>query len=163
TDQQLALFDDVLLTLASSIETKARVKLSKRLASVSDAPIRLVRSLAFDDVIEVAAPVLKSSPRLSDEDLVETAKTKSQGHLHAITQRAQLSEAVTDVLVERGDRDVVHSVVKNSGARFSDHGFGKLVARARGDDTLARYVGARRDIPRHHFLKLLESASASVR
>ena len=69
TDQQLALFDDVLLTLASSIETKARVKLSKRLASVSDAPIRLVRSLAFDDVIEVAAPVLKSSPRLSDEEL----------------------------------------------------------------------------------------------
>lgn len=163
TDEQLALFDDVLLNLSSSIETKARVKLSKRLANVADAPIKVVRSLAFDDVVEVAVPVLKSSPRLTDEDLVETAKTKSQDHLHAITQRPQLSEAVTDVLVERGDREVVHSVAKNTGARFSDQGFGKLVARARGDDTLARFVGARRDIPRHHFLKLLESASASVR
>ena len=160
---QIALFDDVLLTLSSSIETKARVKLSKRLATVSDAPVKVVRSLAFDDVIEVAAPMLKSSPQLNDDDLVETASTKSQDHLHAITQRPQLSEAVTDVLIERGDREVVHSVAKNSGARFSDRGFGKLVARARGDDTLARYVGARRDIPRHHFLKLLETASASVR
>jgi uncharacterized protein (DUF2336 family) len=163
TDEQLELFDDVLLSLSSSIETKARVKLSKRLADLSDAPIKIVRSLAFDDVADVAVPVLKSSPRLTEEDLVETARTKSQHHLHAITQRAQLSEAVTDVLVERGDREVVHSVAKNSGARFSDQGFGKLVARARGDDTLARYVGARRDIPRHHFLKLLESASSSVR
>jgi uncharacterized protein (DUF2336 family) len=160
---QLELFDDVLMTLTTSIETKARIKLSRRLSTAIDAPLRIVRSLANDDAVDVAAPMLRASPRLSDDDLIETARTKSQDHLHAITQRSQLSEAVTDVLVERGDRLVVHSVAKNSGARFSDKGFGTLVARARGDDTLARYVGARRDIPRHHFLKLLETASATVR
>src|SRR5262249_50981755 len=101
---QIALFDDVLIRLAAEIEVKARAKLSEQLASVENAPPRLIRSLAFDDEIEVAAPVLSASPELSDEDLVENASTKSQEHMLAIAKRIKLSEAVTDVLVERGDR-----------------------------------------------------------
>jgi uncharacterized protein (DUF2336 family) len=163
SSDQIALFDDVLVTLSATIEMKARVRLSKRMATIPDAPAKVVRSLAFDDEAAVAAPMLKDSPQLTDDDLVAAAGSKSQSHLQAITQRRELSEAVTDALVEHGDRDVVRSVARNSGARFSDVGFGKLIARARGDDMLARYVGTRRDIPRHHFLKLLETASASVR
>src|SRR5262249_57377358 len=74
-----------------------------------------------------------------------------------------LSEAVTDVLVERGDREVVRSAVGNPGASFSNHGFRRLVTRSTGDDLLATSVGSRRDIPRAHYLKLIERASASVR
>jgi uncharacterized protein (DUF2336 family) len=83
--------------------------------------------------------------------------------LFAIAQRKSLSEAVTDVLVERGDRNVVQSVVKNTGARFSDAGFRVLVTRSAGDDDLAADVGMRPDIPRQHFLVLLERASSAVR
>jgi uncharacterized protein (DUF2336 family) len=163
SDDQIALFDDVILKLAAEIEAKARVKLARRLASVACAPPKVIRSLAFDDDATVACPVLTASPRLEDADLVATASTKSQDHLFAIAQRKSLSTAVTDVLIDHGDRHVVRSVAVNAGARFSDAGFGKLVARARGDETLALRVGARRDIPRHHFLKLVETASASVR
>jgi uncharacterized protein (DUF2336 family) len=119
--------------------------------------------LAFDDDIEVAQPVLRASERLQDSTLLANASTKSQQHLYAISQRAALSEAVTDVLVERGDRQVVHSVVKNVGARFSDAGFRMLVKRSEGDDDLATTVGLRSDIPRPHFLVLLEKASSAVR
>jgi uncharacterized protein (DUF2336 family) len=119
--------------------------------------------LAFDDDIEVARPVLTQSERLDDRDLMVSAGTKSQEHLYAIAQRRSLSEAVTDVLVERGDRGVVHSVVRNIGARFSDAGFRTLVKRSTGDDALATEVGLRSDIPRPHFLLLLEKASTEVR
>ncbi len=163
SDEQIALFDGVILRLAAEIEAKARAKLARRLASVARAPVKVIRSLAFDDDTSVACPVLSRSERLEDADLIATAAAKSQDHLHAIAQRTSLSAAVTDVLVDRGDRQVVRSVAKNAGARFSDAGFGKLVARARGDETLALRMGTRRDIPRHHFLKLLETASASVR
>jgi uncharacterized protein (DUF2336 family) len=163
TSEQINLFDDVLLRLANHIEREARVRLSHSLASLHNAPPKVVRSLAFDDAIEVAAPVLTNSPQLSDEDLVANARTKSQGHLLAISQRSTLSEAVTDVLVDRGDTGVVRSVAENSGARFSYNGFGRLVERSQGDEILAEAVGARADLPRHHFLKLLESASAVVR
>ena len=119
--------------------------------------------LAFDDTIAVAAPMLIRSEQLSEQDLIENAVAKSQDHLQAITQRRTLSEPVTDVLIEHGGSRVIHLVVRNAGARFSDAGFGKLVSRAAGDNALARFVGARRDLPRHHFLVLLQAASAEVR
>jgi uncharacterized protein (DUF2336 family) len=127
------------------------------------APPKLVRSFAFDDAIEVAAPVLVRSQQLTDDDLVENATTKSQDHLFAIAQRLKLSETVTDVLVERGNERVVHRVVRNKGARFSLAGYGKLTNRARYDRKLTLALGERSDIPRQYFLKLLESASATVR
>jgi uncharacterized protein (DUF2336 family) len=163
SSEQVAVFDDVIVTLAAAIETKARARLSRRLATLRNAPVKVVRSLAFDDAAEVAAPVLRQSDQLSEADLIANARSKSQGHLHAIAQRETLSADVTDILVARGDRRVVHAVSKNHGAAFSDSGFGALVERARGDDLLAGYIGMRRDVPRPHFLRLLESASASVR
>jgi len=162
SEDQVGVFDDVMARLVNTIEAKARAKLSYRLAPIANAPANVIHMLAFDDDIEVARPVLTHSARLDDRDLV-TAGAKSQDHLFAISQRQSLSEAVTDVLVERGDRDVVHSVVKNTGARFSDAGFRILVKRSTGDDALATEVGMRPDIPRPHFLLLLEKASNAVR
>src|SRR5262245_24582567 len=88
------------------------------MAGMHSAPPKLVRSFAFDDAIEVAGPVLVRSQQLNDDDLVENATTKSQDHLFAIAQRLKLSEAVTDVLVDRGNERVVHRVVRNKGAAF---------------------------------------------
>jgi uncharacterized protein (DUF2336 family) len=122
-----------------------------------------MRSLAFDDEIEVAAPVLVHSEQLSDADLVENASTKSQDHLFAIAQRLKLSESVTDVLVERGNEHVVRKVARNRGARFSLAGYDKLTVRARSDRRLTLILGRRSDLPRQYFLKLLETASAAVR
>jgi uncharacterized protein (DUF2336 family) len=163
SEEQVGVFDDVMARLVSAIETKARAKLSQRLAPIANAPSNVIRMLAFDDDIEIASPVLRQSDRLDDRDLLVSAGSKSQQHLFAIAQRKSLSEAVTDVLVKRGDRDVVHSVAKNVGARFSDAGFRMLVNRSTGDDVLATEVGLRTDIPRPHFLLLLEKASSEVR
>jgi len=163
SEEQIGIFDDVMVRLVSTIETKARARLAHRLAPIVNAPPSVIHVLAFDDDIDVAQQVLKQSERLEDPALVANATTKSQQHLFAISQRQSLSEAVTDVLVERGDREVVHSVVRNAGARFSDAGFRILVKRSAGDDDLATIVGARSDIPRPHFLVLLEKASNAVR
>jgi uncharacterized protein (DUF2336 family) len=163
SEEQIGIFDDVMVRVVSTIETKARARLAYRLAPIVTAPSSVIHMLAFDDDINVAQQVLKQSERLEDPALVANATTKSQQHLFAISQRQSLSEAVTDVLVERGDREVVHSVVKNAGARFSDAGFRILVKRSAGDGDLATIVGARSDIPRPHFLVLLEKASNAVR
>jgi uncharacterized protein (DUF2336 family) len=162
-EDHVALFDDLLQRLATTIEKSARAKLSSRLSRIANAPSGMVRNLAADHDIRVAQPVLRYSPRLDDQCLATTASTHSQQHLLAIAQRSALSEAVTDVLVERGDRDVVRSVAQNSGARFSSAAFRTLVERSVGDDVLAVHVGTRRDLPRQNLLKLVERASAAVR
>ena len=160
--QQIELFDEVFKTLVAVIELETRIKLSRHLATIPDAPSALVRAFAFDDSVAVAAPVLSASAALSESDLVASASTQGQGHLHAIARRRTLSEVITEILIERGEPNVVHTVAKNEGARFSDGSFRELVARAGDDAQLALHVGMRHDIPRHHFLKLLETASASV-
>jgi len=160
--QQIELFDEVFETLVAVIELETRVKLARHIATMPHAPAALVRAFAFDDAIAVAAPVLSQSTALSDTDLVANASTQGQGHLHAIARRRSISEVITEILVERGEPNVVRTVAKNAGARFSDGSFRELVARAGDDAQLAVHVGARHDIPRHHFLKLLETASASA-
>jgi uncharacterized protein (DUF2336 family) len=160
---EIAVFDDVLTRLAAEIETKALARLSRSMAKLPNAPPKLVRQLAFDDTIEVAAPVLACSPQLTESDLIENASTKSQDHLYAIAHRLKLSEALTDVLIDRGNRRVVRRAAGNLGARFSLAGYHKLVQRARDDSNLACAIGRRTDIPHQCFLKLLETASADVR
>jgi uncharacterized protein (DUF2336 family) len=163
SDQQVDLFDDVFQCLIQHIETSAKALLSKHLAPIDSAPLGTIRALAFDDLIEVAAPVLSLSERLDDAALIETARTKSQAHLMAISTRRVLSGAVTDILVMRGDDDVLQSTVSNPGAEFSERGFTRLVNRAEGDEDLATCVGLRPNIPRHLYLKLLAKASVTVR
>ena len=163
SDAQVAIFDDVFQQLAAELEAAVRARLSRIMADIERAPRKLVRSLAFDEDIQVAAPVLVRSRDLSGVDLVENARSKSQAHLLAIAQRLELSETVTDVLVNSGDMRVVHRVARNRRAPFSLPGYDKLIVRARRDRNLTLTVGERRELPRHCFLKLLETASASVR
>ena len=163
SDEQISLFDDVFQCLIQHIEISAKALLANRLAPVDSAPPQTIRTLALDDVIEVAGPVLTQSLRVDDETLIETARHKSQAHLMAISTRKVLSNAVTDVLVLRGNDDVIQSTVNNPGAEFSERGFTRLVNRAEGDDNLATCLGLRPTMPRHPYLKLLAKASETVR
>lgn len=163
SDGQLAVFDDVFECLVAHMESSAKVLLAEHLAPVDNAPPRIVRTLAFDDLIEVAAPLLSQSVRLDDRALIENASTKSQQHLLAISSRKTLSGAVTEVLVERGNDEVVRSTASNSGAEFSEKGYTTLLSRAEHDDAIATCVGLRPSIPRHHYLQLIAKASDSVR
>lgn len=163
SDQQIALFDDVFQCLLLHIEASAKALLASRLAPLDTAPPLTVRTLAFDDLIEVAGPMLSQSTRLDDDALIEAARSKSQAHLMAIAARKTLSGAVTDVLVLRGNDEVIQTTVNNPGAEFTERGFTRLISRAEGDDDLATCIGLRPSMPRHLYLKLLAKASDTVR
>src|SRR4029077_13640943 len=161
-EDHIGLFDDVLCRLIVEIETKARAEMAHTLAPLKNAPTELMRQLAHDDDIAVAGPVLTQSVRLKDTELVELAKTKGQAHLAVIAGRVGIGEAVTDVLVRRGDTEVMHNVADNQSAKLSEGGFSALVKRAEGDGELAEKVGQRPDIPAHLFRDLLVRATAVV-
>jgi uncharacterized protein (DUF2336 family) len=163
SDDEIGVIDDVFVRLVETIEESSRALLAIRIAGIAKAPPKVLRILACDDAIEVASPVLSQSERLDTPTLVACAGTKSQEHLLAISRRKALPEAVTDVLVERGDQQIVLSTVRNPGARFSSRGFGMLVERASGDDQLAACVGTRPDLPPRLFEQLLAAASETVR
>jgi uncharacterized protein (DUF2336 family) len=94
---------------------------------------------------------------------VDIAKTRSQAHLFAISERTSITPAITDVLLDRGNRAVIHNVATNSGARLSDRGFASLLKAAETDDSLAEKAGLRLDLPPHVLKDLLVRATDAVR
>jgi uncharacterized protein (DUF2336 family) len=160
-DEHVALFDDVIGCLIEEIEAKALAELASRIAPVSNAPAGVVSKLAKSDDIEVAGPVLKAA-KIADPDLMYIAETKSQAHLFALSTRMGISEALSDILVARGDREVARSIATNHDARLSESAFTTLVERAEEDGVLAEKVGMRTDIPPRLFRQLLVQASDVV-
>ena len=159
--EHVGIFDDVIGFLIAEIETQALAELSRRIAPVPNAPDGVVRKLAINDDIVVAGPVLRRTP-LADADLEQIAETRGQGHLLAISERPGLTEALTNILVRRGDGAVARSVVTNRQARFSPDSFSKLVQRAKLDGVLAERIGSRTDIPPHLFRQLVLQATDVV-
>lgn len=163
SDDEIWTFGEVIGRLADEIEVAARAQLAEKLARNDVAPVNIIQKLAFDNSIDVAGPVLRESTRLDDNALVANAKTKSQSHLLAISQRKSLDDTITDVLVTRGNREVVNSVASNDGARFSGFGFLHMIKRAEGNSILAEQLGLRKDIPRNLFQQLIAKASSDVK
>ena len=158
TENQVIVFDEIIARIAMEVDTSVRASLAQRLAPMANAPINITRMLAADNEIKVAYPLLAHSDRIDEATLAHSAQTTSQKHLLAISWRKSLSEALTDVLLERGNRQVVLSTAKNRGARFSDPGFRVLVERSASDDVLAALLGSRPDI-----LTLLTRAPEAIR
>jgi hypothetical protein len=161
--EQISVYDDVLKALIDKVEVAARAQLAKRLAPIDGAPTNTIRSLALDDSIEVAEPILSHSNALDDKALADCIAIKGQEHLLAIATRNTLSEMVSDRLVKKGDKKVLGTLVSNPGAKISDHSFGLLVQKSAGDDWLTECVAIRNDIPDHHFRQLVSTASNIVR
>jgi uncharacterized protein (DUF2336 family) len=163
TDDQIALFDDVLNKLINRLEEHTLAEVSERLAQNLHAPPEVMRRLASDDSIAVAGPALAQSARLTDKNLIDIAERKSQSHLGKIAERRQLSEKVTDVLVDRGNDEVVRKVAANAGASFSSVGMSTLVMRADGDDSFIEIISQRTDIPSLIYTQLLSYATDQTR
>ena len=145
------LFDGVLITLVPHTEIAARADLAARLSVLANAPRVLVRQLAREDELSIAAPLLR------------IARMKGQGHMLAMSERPALSADLTDVIVRRGEREVVRRAAGNSGALFSQAGYSALIKRAGQDGVLAITVGQRDDLSGQQLKDLLAGSIDIVR
>jgi len=155
-------FGTVMDRIAYELEVEARAELSERLCEIDKAPHDLVRKLAADD-ISVARPVLERSRVLTDDDLIQIAKTKGQTHLQAISKRPTLSSPLTDVIVERGESEVLVGVTQNKGAQFSPSGLGVLAQKARQNGELLTALGARADLPQDLMTEIKQRVAQRIK
>jgi uncharacterized protein (DUF2336 family) len=157
------LFDGALIGLVPHTEAAARADLAERLSILANAPRALVGQLAREDEILIAGPLLRRSPVIDQAALVEIARLKGQGHLLAMSERPTLSPDITDVLVRRGDREVVRRAAGNSGAEFSPGGYSALIRRAGQDGVLTLKIGQRDDLSDQQLKDLLAGSIDIVR
>jgi uncharacterized protein (DUF2336 family) len=157
------LFDGVLIGLVPHSELAVRAALAERLSTLDNAPRGLVGQLAREDEISIAGPLLRRSPVIDEKALIEIARMKGQGHLLAMAERPALSPDLTDVIVRRGDREVVRRAAGNAGALFSPAGYSALIRRAGQDGVLTLAVGQRADLSDARLKDLLAGSIDIVR
>jgi uncharacterized protein (DUF2336 family) len=146
-DRQIAILDDVFERLIKNAEAARLVELSSRLAPLDNAPPNVVKELASNEDMAVSAPLLATSTVLADETLTDIATTKRSSHLAVIVDRPQISDAVTDALIDRGNREIVEELIANNGAVIFELGFVKLIGHAKTDKSLALAIAKRADMP----------------
>jgi len=157
------LFDGALINLVPDTEIASRAELAERLSFIANAPRGLVGQLAREDEILIAGPLLRRSPVIDEGALIDIAQIKGQGHLLAMSERPALSPGVTDVIVRRGDRDVVRRAAGNAGALFSPTGYSVLITRASQDGVLTLKVGQRDDLSDQQLKDLLAGSIDIIR
>ena len=143
---QMALFDDIMSRISSEMEEAVRAELSSRLAASPTAPRGVLLGLASDS-FAVAEPVLTQSAALSEADLIEVARTRGQAHLRAISQRAEVPQAVSEVIVEHGDDATLGVLLRNQGAELSRRASEAAVDRAHANPELHEAVVERKSLP----------------
>jgi uncharacterized protein (DUF2336 family) len=142
SERQSAIFDRIVGCLIECSDHRAVFDLSRRLATVDNVPAQAMSRLAGHHDITIAAPVLDASSVLTS-----IVKTKGHNHVYAIAGRKQISETVTDALIERGHLNSIRRAVENTGARFSELGFTKVVQMARHNTALCSALAGRKDLP----------------
>lgn len=129
SDRESMLFDEIVAAVSADLETQVRVELAKKVA-VSNVPVqRTARRLAMD-VIEVARPVIEHSKALTEADILDVIKEKSQDHMLAVTKRPDIGETVSSALVAKGEDRVVASLLENRTARMDRRTYEKVAERA---------------------------------
>lgn len=122
---------EALEMLARDQIPKVRQILSDALKDVANAPPDVIRRLARDAELAVAAPVLQYSPVLTDEDLLEIVGSNPiPGALAAISKRSVVNTRVADAIAASDDVDAIAVLLANPSAQIREETLDRLVDRA---------------------------------
>lgn len=153
---------EVLGYLVHDVAINVREALSDSLKDMPGAPRGIVLELARD-LDEVAIPVLRNSPVLSDEDLVGLVTYGSPAKQCAIASRQSVNSSVSEAIVSQGDRIAVLTLVANEGAIIDEAAAGMLAERYPDDREVVEPVVTRSDVPPLLIEKLISQVSESLR
>ncbi|WP_374655882.1 DUF2336 domain-containing protein [Dongia sp.] len=160
--QERALMQDILEKLIGEVARDVRRKLALRLADAPGLPRELAVLLANDE-IDVATPILLRSAVLQDIDLIEVIRHRSRQHILTVAMRRDLSSAVSDALVETGDRDVIRTLLENQDSNISRVTLAYLVEQSKSVDEFQEPLVRRRDLPSELARRMVYWVAAALR
>ncbi|HEV7689690.1 MAG TPA: DUF2336 domain-containing protein [Hyphomonadaceae bacterium] len=146
SDEDRVSAQQILTMLASDAAILVRQALSVTLRNSPKLPREIALQLA-KDVDAVAIPVLKNSPILTDEDLVEIVLHSSQEKQVAIAQRPTLGEGLTEVIALYASKPAVEAVAQNNGAQFSLDAYAGVLNRFQMDNDVKAALISRHTLP----------------
>ena len=133
---------EIFMTLARQAEHDIRKSLAESLAGADWAPLALVNMLALDE-IEIARPIIASSPLLRDQDLLRILVEATIEHQIEVARRPALSGRVADAIIDAGEPATITALASNRTAEISETGLHRLIEQSR------RVAALRAPLTRH--------------
>jgi uncharacterized protein (DUF2336 family) len=161
-ERERELMSSILQQLIHDVEQSVRKALADRLAVEKNAPHELVAILANDE-IDVAHKILRSSEVLQDLELIEIIQHRTFEHQLTIAMRNDVSEAVSDALVETGNVKVIQTLIENDTASISDNTMEYLVNESKTREPYQRPLLDRPDFSPHLAKRMYWWVSAALR
>lgn len=106
------LLNSIFMSLVVEAERDIRRRLAESLAHVDWAPAALINVLALDD-IEIARPIIASSPLLDDQDLVRLLIEATVEHQIEVARRPGLATPVISAILKQGEPAVLTALAGN--------------------------------------------------
>ncbi len=156
------LAEDIFRLLAKDVEVQVREALSANLKDNPFVPHDIAVTLA-GDVDAVSLPMIEFSKVLDDKDLIDIVRSQGESKQSAVARREDVSEAVSEAIVDVGDEDVVATLVENKGAQITDASFEKVVDKYGDSERVQRPLVGRPRLPVTVAEKLVTRVSESLR
>ncbi len=160
TERGLA--EEIFRVMIGDAALRVREALSQNLKTCAFLPHDVALALA-SDVDTVAVPILEASDVLTDSDLLEIIQNQGAEKQLAISRRRQVSEQISDALVETGEVNVVASLVRNEGAELSEKTLHKVVDGFGESDLVQGPIVKRAQLPVSISERLVTLVSDSLR
>mgnify|MGYP006425258881 CR=1 FL=1 len=120
-DSERAIAQDIFRVLVKDAEERVRAALSENLKAAPDIGADVANALASDVSDNVALPILQFSEALDEQDLIEIVQTHNEVRQIAIAGRADVSENLSDAIVDSGNEEAVATLVGNENANIRDN------------------------------------------
>lgn len=117
---------EIFMGVVVHAERDIRQRLSERVASASWAPRALISVLALDD-IEIARPVIASSPILRDHDLIRLLVEATLEHQIEVARRPAIGAVVVNAIIDQSQPEVLTALAGNDTAEVSPLAMQRLV------------------------------------
>lgn len=145
TPRERWIVGDLLYDVLRSSDVELRKRCARRIATLQDAPHRLLRSLACD-AFEVAEPILETCLALTDFDMLEIARAGTLQHRLALAKRERISETVAAALAAYGEPPVVERLLRNRTAHLAAPTVDHLVGAALDEPRYASFIIRREEL-----------------
>ncbi|WP_293419165.1 DUF2336 domain-containing protein [Phenylobacterium sp.] len=124
------LLNSIFMSLVVEAEREIRRRLAEKLSTVDWAPTALVNVLALDD-IEIARPIIASSPVLKDSDLVRLLVEATVEHQIEVARRPGLGGEVVAAILQQNEPAVLTALAGNTQTPLSAGDMALLVNASR--------------------------------
>ena len=162
TARESEMVADVLIELLAEVKKNVRKALAVKLSLLDHAPLRLILELANDE-IDVAGPILKTSPVLGDFDLMYIVKAQGSEYWKAIAARKKLSAQVIEMLAETKDVETALTLLENKEIILSDNTMVILSDLAQEQEIVAIPLLSREEMSKNLAQKLYKFVGEEVK